>query len=280
MTIGDILDKCIQLYRSNFSKFIGIVLLVKGPYIILSYIIVKLVEIALTGGSPEQTVPFSITYGANLIVKMIELISIGPVLIAAMTMAISERFLNRDIGIIEAYKRIWKRFLPLLGTIIITGLVISSVLIASSLFGLAIMMGGSSSGSILVIIGGVLAAMLWTWYAFIPQTVVLEGEGGISAMKRSKYLVKGDFLKVFILLILVLVAIALIMEIISFGIIKALFFFSQHSAAPLAEGMSNVISVLFEPFRIAAITLLYYDLRIRKEGFDLEIMAEELEANI
>jgi len=41
-----------------------------------------------------------------------------------------------------------------------------------------------------------------------------------------------------------------------------------------------VLSVLLEPFRIAAITLLYYDFRIRKEGFDLEIMAEELESDM
>jgi len=27
-------------------------------------------------------------------------------------------------------------------------------------------------------------------------------------------------------------------------------------------------------------TLLYYDFRIRKEGFDVEIMAEELESDI
>ena len=42
----------------------------------------------------------------------------------------------------------------------------------------------------------------------------------------------------------------------------------------------NSGSVLLEPFRIAVMTLLYYDFRIRKEGFDLEIMAEELEADL
>ena len=111
------------------------------------------------------------------------------------------------------------------------------------------------------------------------SAVVLEAEGGISAMKRSKYLVKGHFGKAFILLVLVYVAIALITEIVSFSVLKGLFFLAPYSA-PLAEGTSNVLSILLEPFRIAAITLLYYDFRIRKEGFDLEIMAEELESDI
>lgn len=279
MTIRDILYGAIRLYRSNFLKFIWIVLLLKGPFLILSYIIVKLMEIAFTGGNTEQPVPISVTYVASLLMKMVEFIAIGPVLIAVMTIIISERYLNRDIGVVEAYKKILKRFLPLLGTIILTGIIISSVLIASAILGLAMMTGSGPSGSFLVIIGGILSTVIWVWYGFIPQTVILEGEGGISAMKRSKYLVKGDFLKVFILLILVLIAIALVMEIISFGIMKALFFLKPYSAT-LAEGSSNVISVILEPFRIAVIILLYYDLRIRKEGFDLVIMAEELEASI
>ena len=48
--------------------------------------------------------------------------------------------------------------------------------------------------------------------------VALIAEGGISAMKRSKYLVKGHFAKAFILLVLVYVAIALITEIVSFSV--------------------------------------------------------------
>jgi hypothetical protein len=91
--------------------------------------------------------------------------------------------------------------------------------------------------------------------------------------------VKGYFGKTFILLILVFVAVSLITGIVSFGIIKLLPFLGSYSVS-LGMGAANVISVLLEPFKVAAMTLLYYDLRIRKEGFDLEIMAQELEANM
>jgi hypothetical protein len=130
----------------------------------------------------------------------------------------------------------------------------------------------------LIMVGAVMACVLWIRYGLIAQTVVLEGEGGFGAMKRSKHLVKGNFLKTFAVLVLVFIALSLIAGIVSFGIDKVLSFLGEY-AGLLSAGGSNVVSVLLEPFRIVAITLLYFDFRVRKEGFDLEILAEELEAD-
>ena len=44
----------------------------------------------------------------------------------------------------------------------------------------------------------------------------------------------------------------------------------------LTSTVSILISVLITPLWFALITLLYYDLRIRKEGFDLELRAQQL----
>ncbi len=249
MTIGDILDRSIQLYRSNLLKFIGIILLIKGPYLILERFLLELIK-------PVATEASYMSVNALLLLRLLEPLFIVPILTAAMTMAISERFLNREIGIAEAYSRILRRFFPLLGTILIAGIVIGI-------------------GFMVLIIPGLI---LWVWFAFIPQTVVIEGEGGIGAMKRSKYLVKGYFARTFALFILIFIAVSLVTGVISYGITR--FPFLGQYSRPLGEGAANVISVLLEPFRIAAMTLLYYDFRIRKEGFDLEIMAEELTADI
>jgi hypothetical protein len=277
MTIGDILDRSIQLYRSNFLKFIGIILLVKGPYLILEEILTRLmVPYTLEMDTSQMAI-----YEASVagIIWLLELLLVGPILVAAMTMAISDRFLDRDIGVTEAYRKILRRFLPLLGTILLVGAIISASLLACAFVGLSMLMAGVQQGLFVVVPGLILVAVLWIWYAFIPQTVVIEGEGGISAMKRSKYLVKGYFVKAFALIIVIVIAVALISGIASFGIQRAFLFLGQYGIY-LAKGTSNVLSVLLEPFRIAAMTLLYYDFRIRKEGFDLEIMAEELEAGI
>lgn len=298
MTVGDILDRSIQLYRSNFLKFVGIVLLVKGPYLILGYVLTKLIVLLATDllkgvfvefltASATQDVEQSATQmagnSATIIAFMamgfLELLFVGPILIAAMTMAISDRFLDRDIGVAEAYRKILDRFLPLLGTILLRGMIIFVVLLTCGFLGLRAILVGGRFGLIIAMSGLVLAVVLWVRYAFISQTVVLEGEGGFSAMKRSKYLVRGHFVKAFVLLILIFVAVALVTGLISYGIVKSFFFLGQYGNL-LGEGASNVLSVLLEPFKIATVTLLYYDFRIRKEGFDLEIMAEELEAGV
>lgn len=250
MTIGDILDRSIRLYKDNILKFIGIIILIKGPYLILENILMDLIE---SSASPATQIPGN----AILILKLLEPVFIVPILTAAMTTAISERYLGMDIDISEAYSRAWKRFFPLLGTILITGIIIVA-------------------GFMLFVIPGL---VLWIWFAFVPQTVIIEAEGGVSAMKRSKYLVKGFFGKTFILLILIFIAISLVTGMISFGITKLLPFLGQYSTA-LGYGAANVVSVLLEPFKVAAMVLLYYDFRIRKEGFDLEVMAEELEASM
>jgi hypothetical protein len=40
--------------------------------------------------------------------------------------------------------------------------------------------------------------------------------------------------------------------------------------------MENLVSLLLTPISAIAVTLLYYDFRIRKEGFDLEILSQSI----
>jgi len=277
MTIRDILFGSIRLYKTNFVGFIGVILLVKGPYQILAYVLSRLLVSIFTEmlSLPEEGLNNIEPVSVILIVKFLELLFIpfiSPIAISAMTIFISEQFLNRDIGVTQAYKRITERLLPLLGTVLLSGAFMSSGFI----LGLLLWNVASQMAGTIFIFAPFLASILWVWYAFIPQTVVIEGEGGIGAMKRSKYLVRGYFRKVFVLLVLVFLATWLVTTIVSYAVGKLSFFFGQ-TGILLGEGASNIISVLLEPFRVAIIPLLYYDLRVRKEGFDLEIMAKELE---
>jgi len=254
MNIREILEQSYLLYKSSFLGFIGIVLLIKGPYLILIYIISQLVS------------PFSL--------RILELLSVpflDPFMIAAMTLFLFEKLLNSDISVTEAYKMIMKRFIPLGGTILISGLLISSGFIA----GLILIGLNPQIASFAFMFAPFLAFMLWVWFMFIPQIVIIEGEGGIGAMKRSRHLAEGYFRKIFILVIAVFLILSLIAWAISFGIGKLALIFGLNGFA-LGEGLSNVISILCDPFRIAIVPLLYYDLRARKEGFDTEIMEEEL----
>jgi len=280
MTIKDILVRSYQFYKNNFLKSIGIVLLLKGPYLILAYVISKFAASFFVGMfTLNEGSLANYEYMAGvLIVEILELIFIpfiSPISVSAITIFMSEKHLNRDIGIVESYKKVMTRALPLFGTVLLSGLFISSGFI----FTLMLMAGNPQLGFISFLFAPILAGVIWVWYAFVPQTVVIEGEGGIGAMKRSKYLTDGYFRKVLILVVLVFVIILMVTWILSFGFSKMLFFLGDSNVF-LGKGLSNVVSVILETFRITIIPMLYYDLRVRKEGFNLETLAKELETDI
>ena len=47
-------------------------------------------------------------------------------------------------------------------------------------------------------------------------------------------------------------------------------------AWPISALVSVLATVLVTPFGMLVVVLLYFDLRIRKEGYDIEVMAQEL----
>ena len=49
----------------------------------------------------------------------------------------------------------------------------------------------------------------------------------------------------------------------------------NHANYAIQVAVSSLVSILIETFSAICLTLLYFDLRIRKEGFDLELAAKE-----
>jgi len=111
--------------------------------------------------------------------------------------------------------------------------------------------------------------------ALVYPVVIAEGSFHFNAIGRSIKLVWKKFWKVFGLTALVyLLAYAIIaaMGVLSFGI--ALF---SPIPAVFQEVLTLLISALVLPIIHITVTLLYYDLRIRLEGYDLEVMTREME---
>jgi hypothetical protein len=61
------------------------------------------------------------------------------------------------------------------------------------------------------------------------------------------------------------------------GVIAGMLFSSQGgSGAILSSALNNLLSIFLTPLGIIAAILLYYDMRIRKEGFDLEMLSRAM----
>ena len=285
MSIGDILDGAVRLYRDNFLKLVGVVTLPCGIALVVIIPIGMVAIPFLFGGfdisdfnqenlaeniedlvsqNSTNLIVFILGIAGGTMIFLVLLLAMIFSYTAAGTMAVSERFLGRPVSIRNIYKTVGTRFLVLLGVSFVTGI-------------------GIAMGLAMCILPGILC---WVWLSFIPQVVVLENLG-FGAIRRSISLigsiVKKDFWRVCLIKILISIAtflINLLLQLIiglGIAILNALGADALSTAASIIGTILRYGSFIFiAPFEIAAMTLMYYDLRIRKEGFDIEMMAQSL----
>ena len=286
MRVAELLDETIRLYRHNFLTFVGIVALLQVPMSILStaltayssHLYMTAFEASLEAPGMEPFDAIRTSYllyaGAYLLVSILEYLVVYNLVTAALARAISNRYLGDPVSIGRAYRSILGRFWPLLGAVFLL------VLINVALIALPLLL------SIVVECVGVLVLLvvlpLLVWIdirlVFITQAVVLDDRPARGALIRSWDLVRGyGWRTLGVVLLLALFSLLIVTGpsyIATFGM--------QVLGAPLlvqtvASGvLSAVLTALFTPIRLTGMTLLYYDLRIRKEGLDLELQAAAL----
>lgn len=244
MGVGELLDGAIKLYLANWATFMGIVAVVVVPFGLLQALFATPPDIGGTAPAPAPG-------GAALVLGLVEGLLVFTVVEAAMAKTAADVYLGEPIGIARTY-----RFaVPLIG----------SLLWVVLLAGLAVL-----GGFILLIVPGVFL-LLRFYFALI--VVVVEGERGAEAMRRSWRLVKGSTWRVLgITLLLALIAgVAQAILAAPFGIAG---FVTETFALAIVGDV--VASVLVTPLVSLVTVLLYFDLRVRKEGFDLELLARAL----
>jgi len=160
-------------------------------------------------------------------------------LTGALAQAVSARYLGRPMTIAQAYEALGT------GTIL--------TLIGVSFLGAILVL----IGLILIIIPGIFIAVRFTVAA---QAAVLERQSVTGSLRRSWQLVEGNWWRVFGIVIVVTILVG-VLETIASRVVGAA------AGDVLGTGLSTaVVGIFIQPIQAIALTLLYYDLRIRKEG--------------
>lgn len=303
MNAGDILDHAIRIYRRNFVPLVTIVAIVSLPFAAMQVAIALLTN-PFGFGFPNNSQQFNpdsfatSTFLAGQLLGYVVMILSALAIIfqsAALAVYVSERFLGRPITVRQAYGRAFSRWLSLLIAVILLALV--NIAIFGSLFGVWLVpfigfaatssgMGGAESaifGAITLLLCCLLVpaiaigVFLNTRWAFFIQAIVLENYNSTGGMGRSWKLVKGSFWRVFLMLLVL----AIIVYAFSMGPILLVTMGAALLASPIfivvmTTLSQTLITLIITPLQFAALTVLYYDLRIRKEGFDLELQMQEL----
>lgn len=269
MKMGQLLDQAARLYRSNFIPFVGIVALVQVPITVVQLLIN--LRVYAEPFSASTAWPF----GAELLGTILSFIFIQGIGTAAMTRAVADNYLGEKTGALQAYRSIGRGWLSLLAALFILGL----IGIAAALW-LLVPCVGWLTGL------GIIFYLFFVITPLVAPTIILEGERASEGWRRAWQLARqrfwwilGFFVVLYAFNLLVVIGPVILTELILTEIWGTLWSgFSVYSPAQLIiqQLVTLAFSLLFLPFQLAATTLVYFDLRVRSEGFDLALRAQEL----
>jgi hypothetical protein len=254
MRIGETLDAAIKLYRRYWKALMAMVAFVIVPYTFLQQYAVRDTGPRVRGGNlfvPNNTSDAAVI--ASVVFGVVSFLFVQPFLAAAISRAASRLYLGHDPEVGDTYR-------------FALGLV-HSILWVSFLTFLAVV-----GGFILFIVPGIIFAIRFT---FGTTVVVVEGAKGRAAMRRSWALAKGQFWRIVATLFLAMLLAGIVGGFLAAPATIGSFFVGSEGWALRAVGTS-IASVITTPFLALVRVLLYFDMRIRKEGFDLMVQAQEL----
>jgi hypothetical protein len=131
-------------------------------------------------------------------------------------------------------------------------------------------------GFLALFLPGIWLTIAWT---VAYPVMLVEGTGGYAALRRSFKLVETRWWATFgrIAVAYILVGVVTTVATLLFLAPTGWFVDDTSFGALLLEHAGNlVVSLVTTPFIAAVTTLVYFDLRVRKEGFDLALLAERM----
>ena len=246
LSLGEILDRTFSLYRRHFLVFIGI----SGipQLIVLAF---NLAQLFTTRSATTSAV----TFNAVLILLML-LANLFAYLFAqgGTILAVSDLYLGRSASIGGALRKVAGELAPLFGVIVLNGLAI----------------GGAA---ILLVIPGIYVAC--RLLICLPAALI-EGRGPRESLSRSVDLTRDNAARAFVILLLSVV-ITLAAETI-FTLPFTILAESMRNSnllllwTAMIQVGSNIAAALVRPILLIATSIFYYDLRVRKEAFDIQFM--------
>lgn len=271
-SVSELLDASVRLIKQHYKPLLVLSALGYIPMLVVGLFMPQPVPGQVT--TPDEILQFY----ARLPLMLPAFIWLLVTWTAGIVVA-SELYLGREASPKGALRLVLGRFWPLLGGTLLKWLwiVLWTVLfiVAFSIIAglLAIPLGATIAGIMGVIAGiGAILFMfvIYARYFFVGTAVVLENAGANAAVKRSVELSAGHRWHI-------------IKATLLFYILMMVVWFTAWSLVAVAtsnlvvSGVVGQATIIFVFPLIPVVTaLLYYDLRIRKEGYDLELMAQSL----
>ncbi len=211
-----------------------------------------------------------------------------PLLTGLLIVAVSKAVLGQRVTVGEVLqsRRIWAvlgfSLLVFVGTLAVIAAFVGLLWLLASIGG-----GGGAAATILVgLFGGLalLAGSLWLMVRtlLVPPALMLEGEGFWATVVRAWRLTRGSFWRLLGIYVLVVLMLGVLTSLVSYPLSLLAVFLSAVAtqwAALVANAVTLVLtSTITTAFEAVVVALLYIDVRMRREGLDLELARSAAEA--
>lgn len=299
LTVGEIFDRAITLYRRNLWLFVGITALPAVLALAMTILMqvaqrIMITDLAAAGTNPELAMSTGLTIlamtGGIFVIAIVYWV-VYMIALGAATYAVSELYVGRNASVRQSYAGMRGRIGALIVLMLYVGL---RILMVAGGGGIVLAVGAGGAAVIhpvlsgLVVFFGIIALFLGVGfmtlrYGMTVPSLVVEGLSPGDAIRRSIALTKGRLWRVFLLVLCAMVVTYAAMLIFQGPLSIGAIFAGPETALGfwlnIAGAVTGTIGTTFTaPFLVIGLALLYYDARIREEGFDLELTLQALDA--
>jgi hypothetical protein len=260
--IGEMLDAAIKIYRRRPKPMIIAAAVVVFPAIVLQTFV------QVSAGSPDQLTPDDpatldggalATYLGGLLVSTVILLMASNLALAGTTRLSLSAYLGDDVTWRESLRFAFRRFWSLTGLLAVTTL-------------------GLLVGTVACIAPGLWLQGIW---AVAVPALLVEGKGAGGALSRSQHLVRGRFWPVIGTVLIGSLLASFLQGVLIAPVLALQLTEASFVVTALLTGVVQLVGVVVTmPFTAALSAVIYVDLRVRKEAYDLELMASGLGADL
>lgn len=305
----ELYDGAFQALRANPKTMLGVTAVAVTALALVDLLIDLATAGSLTDLLDVSTQPVADEQAATEVLTTLGTVGVGSlvsmglnmlvvaVLAGVLTLAVSQAVLGRKVPLGELWQQARGRLLPLVGLTLLVGLAVAAVVVAAMLPGFVLLIFVEPVvGALLILVGllGAFAGAMWlsARLALATPALMLEGQTVLGAWRRSWQLSRGSFWRVLgiILLTGLLTVIAVFVVAGPFQVIAFLMAMGsddvamQAGVAPVqlvlvAVGQA-VSSTIVYPFSAAVTALLYVDLRMRREGLDVQLTQQAQQGRV
>jgi hypothetical protein len=287
LSLSDLFNGAVGYIRANPKATLGLTTVVVVITQLLA-LILQLGPIVAMGGKvgtetgEEMSTPVLVGSILSGLTGAVATFLGGILLSGMLTVVVGRAVFGSKITVGEAWQRVRGRLLTLLGFSLLEILAVLVLVgvVAGAIIGITV----AGNGTIAAIIGiplvlGMIAALvyLYTVLSFAPVAVVLERKPIVASIRRSFELVRNHFWRVIGIKLLAALVASVVAGAISvpFSIAGQVMLLGETSSGPIILATTLIAiggaigQIITAPFTAGVVVLLYTDIRIRAEAFDL-----------